>query len=50
MAPGSGTEGYGETADALRKQYTALALIHVHLDILHLISRRSGRGAASRKP
>jgi SAM-dependent methyltransferase len=31
-----GTEGYGETADALVKQYESLAFADVHRDILHL--------------
>ena len=37
MGRASGTEGYGETADALVKQYEGLAFADVHRDILHLI-------------
>ena len=33
----SGTEGYGETADALVKQYESLSFTDVHRDTLHLI-------------
>src|SRR5262249_20880552 len=32
----SGTEGYGETADVLAKQYESLAFADVHRHILHL--------------
>ena len=33
----SGTQGYGETADALVKQYESLSFTDVHRDTLHLI-------------
>src|SRR5262249_59382505 len=32
----SGTEGYGETADILVKQYESLAFANVHRHVLHL--------------
>jgi SAM-dependent methyltransferase len=39
----SGTEGYGETADALVKQYESLSFADVHRDTLHLIPTTPGR-------
>ena len=38
-----GTEGYGETADALVKQYESLAFADVHRDILHLFPTAPSR-------
>ena len=39
----SGTEGYGETADVLVKQYEGLAFADVHRDTLHLLPTTPGR-------
>jgi SAM-dependent methyltransferase len=38
-----GTEGYGETADALVKQYEGLAFADVHRDVLHLFPTTPSR-------
>ena len=43
MGRASGTEGYGEAADALAKQYEGLTFADVHRDILHLIPTTPGR-------
>jgi SAM-dependent methyltransferase len=42
MRPG-GTEGYGETADILVKQYESLAFAQVHRHILHLFPEAPSR-------
>ena len=39
----SGTEGYGETADALVKQYESLAFADVHRHFLHLFPSTPSR-------
>jgi SAM-dependent methyltransferase len=39
----SGTEGYGETADALVKPYESVSFADVHRDTLHLIPTTPGR-------
>jgi SAM-dependent methyltransferase len=39
----NGTEGYGETADVLVKQYESLTFADVHRDTLHLIPTTPGR-------
>jgi SAM-dependent methyltransferase len=39
----SGTEGYGETADTLVKQYEGLAFADVHRHILHLLPQAPSR-------
>jgi SAM-dependent methyltransferase len=43
MDRASGTEGYGETADVLVKQYEGLAFADVHRDTLHLIPTAPSR-------
>jgi SAM-dependent methyltransferase len=43
MGRASGTEGYGETADALVKSYESLAFADVHRDILPLIPTTPSR-------
>jgi SAM-dependent methyltransferase len=39
----SGTEGYGETADALAKQYESLSFADVHRETLHLFPTTPSR-------
>jgi SAM-dependent methyltransferase len=39
----SGTEGYGETADVLVKQYESLTFAEVHRHILHLLPQTPSR-------
>ncbi|HEX9521804.1 MAG TPA: class I SAM-dependent methyltransferase [Reyranella sp.] len=41
--PRSGTEGYGETADALVKQYESVSFADVHREILHLMPATPSR-------
>jgi len=43
MDRASGTEGYGETADALVEHYEGLTFADVHRDTLHLIPKTPGR-------
>jgi len=43
MSRASGTEGYGETADALAKHYESVSFADVHREILHLIPATPSR-------
>jgi SAM-dependent methyltransferase len=43
MGRASGTEGYGETADALAKHYESVSFADVHREILHLMPATPSR-------
>jgi SAM-dependent methyltransferase len=43
MGRASGTEGYGETADALAKHYESVSFADIHREILHLIPATPSR-------